>query len=200
MDESFRSVINLIGRYEGRRTDKAVLMASAAKKIGGEGSVSISQICDWFEAAQLARPNSTVLLRSLTDDRRVSVRKRVIRALDKADEFLEATYPELLTSGPEQTGKLSSELKISLSSTPGIDDNYVSDLEKMLELFATLHVLENSMRRLIEKVLSKKLGQEWWELAASNPQKKKHEDRIQKEISRKWLPTRSSLGPLYSLD
>lgn len=200
MDESFRRVINLIGRYQGTRTDKAVLMVSAAKQISSEGSVSINQICDWFEAAQLARPNSTVLLRSLIDDRRVSVRKRLIRALEKADQFLEATYPELQPSRPEKTGKLSSELKMSLSRTPGIDDAYVSDLEKMLELFATLHVLENSMRRLIEKILSEKFGHEWWSVSASNPQKKKHNDRIEKEISRKWLPARSSLGPLYSLD
>jgi hypothetical protein len=30
--------------------------------------------------------------------------------------------------------------------------------------------------------------------------KRKHEDRLDKEKTRKWLPARASLGPLYSLD
>jgi hypothetical protein len=56
------------------------------------------------------------------------------------------------------------------------------------------------MRRLIDMVLSAHLGNEWWDTAAAQAHKRKHSDRLEKEQSRKWLPSRSELGPLYSLD
>lgn len=189
-----------IGQYSGTRVDRAVLMLSAAKFITSQNSADISQICDWFELAHLARPNSTVLLRALVDDRRVSVRRRIVRALAPADGFLAAKFPELASIDLEEASKLSEDMRISLAKTPGIDQKYIGDLEKMLDLFATLHTLENSMRRLIQSVLSEKFGDDWWNKAASSTQQRKHQDRIEKEINRKWLPARSSLGPLYSLD
>jgi hypothetical protein len=56
------------------------------------------------------------------------------------------------------------------------------------------------MRRLVEKVLNRELGPGWWDKAASGPLKRKHTDRLEKEKTRKWLPARASLGPLYSID
>jgi hypothetical protein len=200
VDSEFLNAVIRIGELEGTRVDKAVMMISAAKLVEGTGPVSIKEVCDWFEAAHLARPNPTLLLRALTDDRRVSVRQRKIRALAKADDYLKESIPELMEKAPDPPGRLSADVKVSLSKTPAIDGHYVAELENMLELYATLHALENSMRRLIERVLTKEIGANWWDKAASSPQKKKHQDRLDKERERKWLPARSSLGPLYSLD
>jgi hypothetical protein len=87
-----------------------------------------------------------------------------------------------------------------LSSAPFIDSDYLRDLDKQAELYKALHVQENSIRRLIEAVLSRKLGPDWWNVAASVPMKRKHDERLSKEKDRKWLPARSETGPLYSID
>lgn len=87
-----------------------------------------------------------------------------------------------------------------LSQAPFIDSDYLKELDRQAELYKALHVQENSIRCLIERVLSRKLGPDWWGIAASAPMKRKHEDRLSKEKDRKWLPTRSETGPLYSID
>jgi hypothetical protein len=56
------------------------------------------------------------------------------------------------------------------------------------------------MRRHVENVLSRNLGENWWELAASLSMKRKEEDRRNNEMQNKWIPSRSTAGPLYSLD
>jgi hypothetical protein len=188
-----------LSSYEGTRADRAALIAAAAKKLTGQSTLTVRQLCDYFERAHFARPNQTILMRALTSDRRVSVRQRTVRALADADALLEEKFPGLGAT-TDSAAALSADVHVSLRQTPLIDEAFVTDLEKMLELYAQLHTLENSMRRLIEKVLSDRLGPTWWDVAASAPMKRKHDDRLQKEKTRKWLPTRASLGPLYSLD
>lgn len=70
----------------------------------------------------------------------------------------------------------------------------------MLPLYAQLFFLENSMRGLVEKVLSAALGENWWNIAASESMKRKHGDRMQNEEIKKWAPTRADFGPLFSVD
>ena len=198
--DKFGRFLNELRVYSGTRLDKAVLIIAAAKTFKDESTLTIKIVCDYFEEAHLARPNPSILSRSLTNDRRVSNRQKSLRALAAADRFLEETYPEITAAPEPKPGSLRADVSINLKRTPLIDEGYVEDLEHMLELYATLHTLENSMRRLIEKVLVGTLGSDWWDKAASTPHKKKHEDRLSKERDRKWLPARASLGPLYSLD
>ncbi len=87
-----------------------------------------------------------------------------------------------------------------LSSVPFIDANYLKDLNRQAELYKALHVQENSIRYLIERVLTRKLGSDWWNTAANTQMKRKHEERLSKEKDRKWLPARSETGPLYLID
>lgn len=135
----------------------------------------------------------------LSYDNRVSVRSGVAKSLVKGDGFLQEVFPDLFVEIERET-KLPETKRTELLRTPFIDSSYVDDLQKMLDLYAALHVLENSMRRLIERTLAAKLGDQWWEAAASEPQKRKHRERLDKESTKKWLPARSGLGPLYSLD
>jgi len=87
-----------------------------------------------------------------------------------------------------------------LRTAPFITSAYLESLDRQAELYKAVHVLENSMRYLIQRVLEKDLGAEWWNASASSAMKRKHEDRLEKEQNRKWLPSRSELGPLYSID
>ena len=75
-----------------------------------------------------------------------------------------------------------------------------NDLERMVRVYAHLFLLENSMRGLIENVLQKHLGVDWWDKASNAEMKRKHASRIANEESKKWAPTRSDFGPLYALD
>lgn len=180
--------------------DRAVLIVAYAKLVEGSAALPVRDICDRFERAHLARPNPTVLARRLSTDRRVSFRNGQTKALHLADALLRELIPEAIepkiVDGPLPT-KIDPRL---LADAPFIDEAYLSDLHELSALYEALHVLENSMRRLIELVMARKFGPNWWDSAASVPMKRKHQDRLEKELTRRWMPARSSLGPLYSID
>ena len=166
------------------RIDRGVLVVSYAKLFEGKAVLTMSEVGDYFESAHLARPNSTVLGGKFAADKRVSFRGGRAKALHTADALLKDIYPELFQAPPiVQAPKIDRQL---LHSTPFIDDGYLDDLHDMIELYEALHVLENSIRRLIQAVLARNLGDDWWDIAASGPMKRKHEDRLQKEAARTW--------------
>jgi hypothetical protein len=90
--------------------------------------------------------------------------------------------------------------QVSLNHCPYIGEEDMVDARKMAGVYLSLFCLENSLRRHIEKVLSQNLGDNWWELAASSSMKRKEQDRRSNETQNKWIPSRSTAGPLYSLD
>jgi hypothetical protein len=107
---------------------------------------------------------------------------------------------ELFPSFAPQVGveELVSELRIS--QCPYINDDDVADARKMATLYVSLFCLENSVRRHIEMVLSRNLGDSWWDIGASASMKRKEQDRRNNEAQNRWIPSRSTAGPLYSLD
>jgi len=181
------------------RTDRAALILSYTKLFSDKPCLSVKEIADYFEQAHLARPNVTVLANKLTADRRISIRKGTAKALRAADDYLRDACPEIFLKTADQTKPVSIDNAL-LASAPFIDQTYLDDLQNTLQFYGALHVLENSMRRLIAAVLAAKLGDDWWSVAASAAMKRKHEDRLAKERTRAWLPARSELGPLYSID
>lgn len=180
------------------QVDRAVLIASFEKIFANEIETSVKRVADLFADAHAARPNTTVLSRKLSSDRRVSLRGGILKSLHKADEYLKENFPELFEKKIEPViPNIDTRL---LLNAPFIDANYLKDLKSMSELYEALHVLENSIRRLIDFVLVEEMGADWWEAAANSQMKRKHEDRLKKEEERKWLPSRASLGLLYSID
>lgn len=179
------------------RIDRAVLILSYYKYKEDKMHMTSGEISKSFELAHLARPNQTVLSQKLQSDRRVSYRNGKAKALHTADQYFKDLFPEFLLVDDILAPTVDRSL---LTSAPFIDEDYIADLEKMAGFYEALHVLENSIRGLIAAVLNRKLGEDWWNQAANNSMKQKHDDRLIKESSRKWLPARSSLGPLYSID
>lgn len=180
------------------RADRAILFAAYLVHEVGEQAPSLRSIQSMFDAASLSVPNVTNLRDMLKADRRCSVSGDTVKLKPNAKADLYSTFPELKVV--EKPSAISADMALKLSRVPFLDQAYVAGLQDMLDLYAALHALENSMRALIERVLSAKLGPEWWEKSANGPQKRKHADRLEKERLRQWLPTRSSVGPLYSLD
>lgn len=195
---NFRSIFisELASRAE-RQVDRAVLIVAFAKRFEERPSLIVSSVCRYFEEAHLARPNSTALAQKLSGDRRVSIRVGNVKALHSAYLSLKDAFPELFVA-PVTKYKEVDELV--LSSVPFIDEKYLHDLRDMTELYRALHVLENSIRRLIDAVLERRFGEDWWLEAANSSMKRKHDDRLQKEQAKKWLPARAVMGPLYSMD
>ena len=72
--------------------------------------------------------------------------------------------------------------------------------KNMSKLYYQLHLFENSVRSFMEKVFIMELGENWWDQVSNSSNKQKHSRRLENEISKKWLPSRTEKGPLYSLD
>lgn len=86
-----------------------------------------------------------------------------------------------------------------VAQTPFLSERDISDAYRMSELYIILHCYENSVRCLIEKVLSHELGEDWWEKAASAKMKSFVDSRRQAEQRKKWLSPRGQT-PLYYLE
>lgn len=188
---------NRLPTVAARRIDRAILIIAYAKFFDGKERISVKEVADYFEQAHLSRPNVTVLAEALRPDRRVSLRDRTCRSLHAADEELRSLIPELFDEAPVFVETFEPAL---LTNAPFIGDDYINDLQRMADFYKALHTLENSIRRLIDAVLTSEMGVDWWSAASNAAMRKKHDDRMEKEKRRAWLPARATLGPLYSLD
>ncbi len=188
----------------------AAMLAAKLEKVGqaaafvwwaehhdGKPALLMDEICKYFARARLPQPNRHRLENEL--------RRSIFVTRNKDDQYQltrngihegETLFPEFV---PQHTvGGVTSE--IQMSHCPYINDSDVADAKKMADLYVSLFCLENSMRRHIENVLTKSLGQNWWEAAAGASMKKKEQDRSFNEAQNKWIPSRSNSGPLYSVD
>jgi hypothetical protein len=166
------------------------LSAESESPIG----VTISELAECFHHVGLVRPNAT----RMKDYFRLS---RNIRSVGGGGylpvrHFAAAMNAEFRPSVERVEHSLADHLTIP----PFVPPERVVDLQRMLRVYSQLFLLENSMRGLVEFVLKAAMGPNWWDIAASLPMKKKHEDRLAKEVSKKWAPTRADFGPLFSVD
>lgn len=180
------------------RSDRAVLICAFNKLIDKKDPCELTDIVHGFKLAHVVEPRPAMVASFLKSDPRVQVKGRTCRSLREGDKYFFSLFPEFLKA--EDVVQINPDLHQRLSRVPYVDDDYISDLKPMIELYANLHVLENSMRRFIEEKLRRRFGDDWWNSASNGPMRRKHEDRLAKEKARKWLPARSGLGPLYSLD
>ncbi len=180
--------------------DKASQAASFvwwAEHHDGKPAVSMDEICGYFDRARLARPNRTRLDQDLKSDRYVARDKfglfrLTLRGIQEGGQLFSEFLPQ------EKIGDLLSGIEIH--KCPYISDEDVADARKMADVYLTLFCLENSIRRHIASILSSNLGDNWWDIAASASMKRKEQDRLANEKQNRWIPTRSDLGPLYSVD
>lgn len=192
--------------YKKSRSDQALGFLYFHVATEDESGAPIAILSEYFSKANLPKQNPTRLLQQLKsrkevlfDNRSKKLRlaRSALQSFDKEASHLVRGQPspELVSDAKEVPHE-----SPDLSSTPLIDNEDLDDLNLMRELYSVLYCLENSVRRVIEKVLRKKLGADWWEHASNASMKKKHEQRKKNEEENKWLPVRANLGPLYSLD
>lgn len=86
-----------------------------------------------------------------------------------------------------------------LLHTPLLSGDDYANAIMMARLYMIFHCYENSVRRLVANVLSKELGENWWDEAASDDMKRNVESTKRSEQRRRWLSSRGEASPLYYL-
>lgn len=159
--------------------------------------VDFSRILDYFSDACLPKPNTSRLRKDLTKSKAVhrGSKSDVYRLNRPTREQLDAEYGEIFASNIITTVD-----KAHVESTPFLSNDEIESAHKMAELYIILHCYENSARRLVENVLSTKLGGNWWDIAANAPMKRRILQRKENESKYSWISPRSSGTELYYTD
>lgn len=177
-----------------KKSGQAELILWCLYEFNGRTPVDISSVVSAFDEMHLPKGNATRIREHFRKSRNI---RKVGNAYAPTIDFLE-DCDGLLHFASDVSEEVFDTGSIPLPPFVGAERQ--TDLAKMVRVYAQLFLLENSMRGLIEQVLKKHLGQDWWEKAANSQMKQKHESRIKNENSKKWAPTRGEFGPLYALD
>jgi hypothetical protein len=199
----FSNFAKAVVRADLEKVEQAAAFLWWAEKRESKPATAISEVCSYFTEARLPKPNRTRLDKDLRRSKLISRvngdRFRLSHyGLDWGSELFGVFAINEFIEAEQTAGDVISE--IDLARCPYINEDDLEDGKKMAELHVALFSLENSVRRHIEAVLTAGLGQDWWDHAASASMKRKEQDRRANEAQHKWIPSRSSYGPLYSLD
>jgi hypothetical protein len=161
----------------------------------GATAVSFAELFEMFDGAGLSRPNVSRLRKGLSKSRLVQRGKaedtyRLSRlgeqALTKAcGGYFDALKPVKV------------EERADLTKSPLLGTADIEDARKMAKLYVITHCYENSVRKMIEKVLLAKHGADWWDKSANSGMKSKLKDRKAKEARSKWITPRGSSELFY---
>ena len=88
--------------------------------------------------------------------------------------------------------------ELSLSD-PILGKQILAEAREMTTTYAELYVFENSAREIINRVLSKKLGPDWWDTGVKKGVRDKVQGRINTEDRNAWHGRRGS-HPIYYSD
>lgn len=79
-----------------------------------------------------------------------------------------------------------------------LDEQFVSSARPMAMVYMAVTAFENSVRKFISNVLLEKLGENWWETAASAAMKRKVESRQKEEERTRWHTPRGAAPITYT--
>ncbi len=152
----------------------------------------MADIVDCFKEASLSIPNQTRLRTNLRKSKDVTVGHsyKSFRLHRNALQRYRSEYANLLP--PSQSPEEILRERLDVSNTPLLTTADIANAYKMGQVYVALHCLENSVRNLIRKVLKDKLGEHWWDKAASDPMKRRLSEQKSREIKNKWLTSRGA--------
>ncbi len=198
MTRSFDKFCEIMLDKFSQQADRAVAFIWFHIKSNADEFASIKHISDYFIQAELPAPNKSRLSKALKARKDVaSVKGGAFRLHRSKREELDDLF---LISEGEGADVAPSWEDIGIGKTPFLTSEDFENAREMSNLYVALYCLENSMRKLIESVLRKELGEEWWDKVATSRMKNKHNTRLENEKSARWIPARSGFGPLYALD
>lgn len=176
-----------------KQVDYAKLFLWFLTDIQGEEDCLMSDIVRCFRDISLSIPNQTTLrrnLRRLKKDVTVGHSYKSFRLHRNALIKYRSQYANLLP--PSQSPEEIIRERLDVSNTPLLTTADIANAYKMGQVYVALHCLENSVRNLIREVLKDKLGEHWWDKAASDPMKRKLSERKSREEKNKWLTSRGA--------
>ena len=175
-----------------RQVDYAKLFIWFLTDIQGNDDCLMSDIVLCFRDTSLSIPNQTILRRNLRRLKNVTVGHsyRSFRLHRNALIKYHTDYANLVS--PSLTPEEIIRERLDVSNTPSLTHTDTENAYKMGQVYVAIHCLENSVRNLIRTVLKDKLGEQWWDKAASAPMKRKVTERKSREIKNKWLTSRGA--------
>ncbi|ACU06702.1 hypothetical protein FIC_00228 [Flavobacteriaceae bacterium 3519-10] len=178
------------------KIDAVILLLYYAIAFEGSDGLSPNEINSLFEKAHLPLYNRTYLKRDLSKDKRTT-------PIPKTNKY-KLTLGELKKLNMEYGYLLEKEIQINvrvdLNKTPLFDQSALEGAKKMSQLYIILYCWENSVRKVIEQTLTKKIGLDWWDDTKNKELENKYLDRKNKEEKQKWISPRGTQSPLYYLD
>jgi Swt1-like HEPN len=193
----FQRFVKAVLDLKNNKAEQAACFMWWAEHRESSSSLSLDEICSFFERARLPQPNRTRL------ERDIRALKYVVRSKTGRYQLTHGGVEggnEIFAAFAAENRPQEFVASIGIAQCPYIEEGDVADARKMAALYVSLFCLENSMRRHIERILSRHLGEGWWEIAASSSMKRKEEDRRVNEAQNRWIPSRATAGPLYAID
>lgn len=173
-----------------RQLSKAIIFSMQPQE------VSLTEIIEQFDELGIKKPTEKSLYENLRTDGELRNRKRKKFLLSHIGlTKIEAVFEEFITTTSSELEELG-----DIANLPFLENADYDAAKSMAQIYYATHCFENSLRKFIEKVLVESFGSDWWEKSSNSGLRNKHKNRLAKEKEEKWLPSRSELGPLYSLD
>lgn len=195
--KNFDKVLSIIDESGLSKTDITLLFTWYHICVLGNDNIDAKIINQYFIDASLPPHNITRLKNYLKSDK-AYVKNGKLDCY-KLSRFTQNELSEKYSSYFENSPKRFSE-SIDIYSIPFLTEMDINAANKMAEMYVTLYCLENSVRKFIEKTLSKNLGENWWESIKSSDLERKFKERKNKEERNRWLSPRGIVSPLFYLD
>ncbi|MCD4753268.1 MAG: hypothetical protein K8R40_09375 [Anaerolineaceae bacterium] len=125
------------------------------------------------------------------------VQKQIRDQLDRINEIeLDTPKPKTKTVVKTVVVNIGKDLQLN---DPVLDDKVLSEAKEMTVVYAELYVFENSVREVINRVLTKNHGIGWWNTGlVNNDLLTKVENRIDKENKNPWHGRRGAHPICYT--
>jgi len=185
-------ILDNIDTTNFKQVDYARLFIWFLTDTQGNDDCLMSDIVLYFRDASLSIPNQTILRRNLRRLKDVTVGDRYKSFRLHRNTLLKfrTTYSNLLSPSPSPEEEIRERLDVSC--TPSLTSADIKNVYKMGQVYVAMHCLENSVRELIRTVLTDKLGEQWWDKAASSGMKQKFLNLKNREVKNKWLTSRGA--------
>lgn len=191
-DLSLSQLLNEIDSSTFRQVDYAKFFIWILTDLQGNDDCLMTDIVHCFRGASLSIPNQTILRRNLRRSKDVTVGHsyKSFRLHRNALLKYQVKYSNLVSPSP--TPEETIRERLNVSSTPSLKPTDIENAYKMGQVYVAIHCLENSVRNLIRTVLKDKLGEQWWDKAASSGMKQKFIRLKNREAKNKWLTSRGA--------
>ena len=170
-------------RIQQRCRDLPMSRDSALHTIAQEAGIDLSKYLSGDELSEARKAISDWSSFQSTQANRSSIEKRVPRPV--------ASTPKATTL------RLAG---VDASGVPGLTNRHINEAKEMADkVYPMLYLFENSVRSIIERVLSAQFGNNWWANSVPKKLREKAKDRMVQEKKNPWHGRRGA-DEIYYID